>query len=258
MQLGLYEYLHMYHRFWRYRFRSEVNNIRYVRHADLQGQTVLDIGANRGIYSYYLSRQTGPNGKVFSFEAQPELGEHLEKLKADFKLDNVTIVPCGLSSKPGVLTLHRSKVGSGHASFQGEAGEGETELQIETITVDGFLADKDVGRITFVKCDVEGHEVEVLRGAEETLRKHQPTVLMEMTHENAEDGTLFRQMSELGYRGHFYHVTRENHANIFRKHIGKWVPAEQFDQYEYVREGIDHRDYFFLPEGQQPTLAEIN
>jgi len=252
MQLGLYEYLHMYHRFWRYRFRSEVNNIRYVRKTDMRGQTVLDIGANRGIYSYYLSHQVGPDGQVIAFEAQPELGDHLEKLKADFKLNNVTIVPCGLSAEPGVLTLRRSKVGSGHASFQGETTAGMSEIQIQTVTVDQHLKAHNVDQVTFIKCDVEGHEIEVLQGAQETLQKDQPTVLVEVTHENAIDGSLFRMMEELGYRGHFFHVKPEDHANILRKHVGTWVSADQFNHYEYSRPGVFHRDYVFLPKGQNP------
>ena len=74
MKLSPIGKLHMRHRFWRYRYKSEVPDIRYVLESRLEGKTLLDIGANIGIYSYYLSRKAGPHGKVYAFEAQPELG----------------------------------------------------------------------------------------------------------------------------------------------------------------------------------------
>ena len=74
MRLGLNEKLHMIHRCWRLRFKSEVPSIHYVRTAALAGATVLDIGANKGVFSIYMSRAAGPDGQLFAFEAQPELG----------------------------------------------------------------------------------------------------------------------------------------------------------------------------------------
>ena len=77
MSLSFYEKLHMVHRCWRLRFKSEVPDIRYVRQAGLAGSTVIDIGANKGVFSIYMSRAAGPGGKLLAFEAQPELGDHL-------------------------------------------------------------------------------------------------------------------------------------------------------------------------------------
>ena len=83
--------LRMIHRCWRYRFKSEVPSIRLVLGADLKGRTLLDIGANRGVYSIYMSRAAGVSGKLVSFEPQPELVEHLRSVKRRFRLKNMTI-----------------------------------------------------------------------------------------------------------------------------------------------------------------------
>lgn len=73
MPLTLFQKLHMVHRCWRLRFKSEVPSIRYVRNADLTGCTLLDIGANKGVFSIYMSRAAGHSGKLLAFGAQPEL-----------------------------------------------------------------------------------------------------------------------------------------------------------------------------------------
>ena len=56
------------------------------------GRTVIDIGANKGVFSIYMSRAAGPDGMLIAFEAQPELGDHLRAVKQAFGLDNMTLV----------------------------------------------------------------------------------------------------------------------------------------------------------------------
>ena len=139
MKLSLIDKLHMRHRFARYRYKSEVPDIRYVLESKLEGKTLLDIGANKGIYCYYLSRKAGPQGKVFAFEAQPELGDHLQSVKESFNLNNLHIVNKGLSSEPGILKMGRTKIGSGGASFDYKPDNHLEELDIPVITLDEFF-----------------------------------------------------------------------------------------------------------------------
>ena len=108
MPLNPLQKLHMVHRCWRLRFKSEVPSIQYVREAKLAGTTVIDIGANKGVFSIYMSRAAGPEGRLIAFEAQPELGDHLSDVKQSFRLNNMTLVNQGLSSRAGVLTMRRS------------------------------------------------------------------------------------------------------------------------------------------------------
>ena len=113
--MTILEKIHMILRCWRYRFKSEVHSINYVRSLKLKDMTMLDIGANRGIYSIYMSRVAGKKGKVIAFEAQPELKKSLSKLKKSFNLDNLEIINTALSSSAGSMTLQREFVGSGAA-----------------------------------------------------------------------------------------------------------------------------------------------
>ena len=69
------------HRFWRYAVRTERESISYIQSLDLKGTTVLDIGANRGVFTYWLSQCVGSSGNVVAFEAQPELKETIQEVQ---------------------------------------------------------------------------------------------------------------------------------------------------------------------------------
>ena len=250
--MGLIGKLHMIHRCWRVRFLAEVSSIRYLRSLHLGGTTLLDIGARWGVYSIYMSRAAGKDGTVMAFEAQPELGAHLESVKHAFNLKNLQIINRGLSSSIGTLTMHRSYVGFGGASFhlQGEIIEGMEELEIPVTTLDEVLVDHD-NPISFIKCDVEDHELDVFLGAERTLKKHMPTLLFECVKAVAEKGEIFRYLVDLGYDGYFFHVTPEDHDTYLRRGRGHFIHYSEHANYPYCHPSVLHRNYFFVPQGTQ-------
>jgi len=250
--LGALDKLHMMHRCWRYRFKSEVPSLRLVRKAALRGCTLLDIGANRGIYSIYMSRAAGPDGRVIAFEAQPELGDYLESVKRSFGLDNLTIANIGLSSEAGTRTLSRKAVCSGGASLESGLPDGLESIPVTVARLDDYLTENHIGPIHFIKCDVEGHEWDVFKGAETTLRRDLPILLFECGHSKAETGKLFGYLCELGYDGYFFHVSRSNHRSYLHNGRGRYVHFSNFSEYEYVRPGLLLRNYVFLERGTRP------
>ncbi len=252
MSLSTYERLHMVHRCWRLRFKSEVPSIQYVRTADLAGSTVLDIGANKGVFSIYLSRAAGPGGRLVAFEAQPELGVHLEQVRESFRLDNMTIVNQGLSANPGVLTMRRPEAGSGMASFDFEGDDAVESIDIPVIRLDDYATEHGLGKVSFIKCDVEGHELPVFEGGEQLLLRDRPTLLFECHDSEARQGDLFGFLTGLGYDGFFYHVSPEDHRSWSRKGRGEWVHFSEFANYDHVRPNVHHRNYVFVKKGSEP------
>lgn len=252
MTLSTYDKLHMLHRCARLRFKSEVPSIQYVRKADLTASTVLDIGANKGVYSIYMSRAVGPRGKLVSFEAQPELGEHLRAVKHSFNLDNMTLVNQGLSSSTGVLTMRRTEAGAGTASFHADGGEGLDEIDIPVIKLDDYVDECLLTAIRFIKCDVESHELDVFKGGERTLMRDKPTLLFECHQSQEQDGELFRFLSGLGYDGFFYHVEPADHRSLLHKGRGKFVHYSEHANFGYVHPDVHHRNYVFVGMGERP------
>lgn len=252
MRLSAWDKLHTMHRCWRLRFKSEAPSIQYVRQANFSGLTLLDIGANKGVFSIYMSRAAGPGGRVIAFEAQPELGDHLRAVRESFSLANMTLVNKGLSSESGVLTMRRPEAGSGMASFHKEADGELDEIDIPVIKLDDYVNEQQLGPVHFIKCDVEGHELPVFQGGKEMLRRDLPTLLFECHDSEAESGELFGFLTELGYDGFFFQVTPQDHRSWSNKTRGRFIHYSEFRDHGHVQPGVHHRNYVFVKNGQRP------
>ncbi|HEY5666306.1 MAG TPA: FkbM family methyltransferase [Gammaproteobacteria bacterium] len=247
--------LRMRYRCWRYRFKSEVPAISFVRGADLAGGTLLDIGANRGIYSIYMSRAAGSRGRVIAFEPQPELKSHLETIRRSFRLNNLEIENVGLSSERGELLLQRPGAGSGAASFHIDDSREWDEVSVPVVRLDDFAAENAITDLRFIKCDVEDHELDVFKGGKATLARFLPALVFECSHEIASRGEIFEFLFELGYDGCFYYVSRKDHRSWTHKNRGRYIHVSQFSEYEYPRAEDARRNYLFLKRGLDPATV---
>ena len=133
----------------------------------------LDIGANMGIYTYALA---GVARHVHAFEPQAGCCDVIASWAAN---RNVTVHNAGVGSAPGELVLHvpvvdGRKIGT-RASFTPIEGPHE-DVRVPIITIDSL----GIERIGFIKIDVEGFEHAVLLGAEKSLRRWQPALLVEL------------------------------------------------------------------------------
>ena len=153
----------------------------------------LDIGGNAGFYAFRMSTIFS---KVYAFEINDELTGDLRK----YNPGNITVMPVGLSSKAGEATLYIPVLNglplTGWASLApGNFPEATSELTkpVQIATLDSFQLEN----VSFVKIDVEGHELQVLEGGRQTLSKHRPTVLIEIKDQNRT--TAFQFFSELNY-----------------------------------------------------------
>lgn len=137
---------------------------------------ICDIGANFGYYSVTLAEYLKPKGRVFAFEPHPATRDRLERHVAMNQLGEVVkVMPCALSDAPGTLrmTFREDNTGAAHISSEGN-------IEVEVSTLDSFCDLHELSRLDFVKIDVEGFEVRVLRGGEHTLRTLRPKLFVEM------------------------------------------------------------------------------
>lgn len=228
----LIEYLHFIHRAYRYRYHTERQQLKLVLSQNLRGSTVVDIGANRGIYTYWLSRLVGEKGKVYAFEPQPEMAAAIRQVAKWFSLKNVVVFQMALSSHKGAVKLGRNFPGDGGASIE-SVGAFAEEIVVETMSLDEIVAGENLGAIDFIKCDAEGHELKVFQGATETLRKCRPLIQVEARAEQEETKTLFELFEDFGYIGV---MLLDGRFPDYRKYRSE--PSRQF--------GLKgHRDFVF-------------
>jgi FkbM family methyltransferase len=175
------------------------------------GTCVIDAGANFGLYTKTLSELVGPSGVVYSIEPVPETFDILASNVARLGLTNVAAMRYAVSDSDGdrvrlvvpkagpfgVENPYRARIVRGPA--QGR------EVIAETCTLDRLIAGRPgEAEVSFVKCDVEGHERACLRGAVELIRRSRPTWLMEVSGDPRTAGStassVFSFMDGFGYR----------------------------------------------------------
>src|SRR2546423_539441 len=157
------------------------------------GETVFDIGANFGLWCYYLSRHIG-DGCIYAFEPVPFTHKTLKQVARLLRFRNVRIVAKGASDKTGEIkfTVPVQTSGQVAAGLAYRGGRNDDRAGKETqvrwpatrditgqvVAIDEFLPHVD--RLALIKCDIEGAELYAFRGAEKTIDHHLPTVVCEI------------------------------------------------------------------------------
>lgn len=195
----------------RYRKRSETAEIAFVQETLRPGQCAFDIGAHRGVYLYYMCQSVTDKGRVVAFEPQDALIRHLNKIRSAFGWNHVSIEQCAMSDSGagGTLYVPQNKRNSNTttqlATIAPTEGHGDFKPigKINTDTVDAYC-DRTGFRPDFLKIDVEGNELKVLKGAMNTLKNHKVTLLVEIEVRHAGKEKVqetFDLLSSLGYQG---------------------------------------------------------
>jgi FkbM family methyltransferase len=193
--------------------RDELD-FKVVRFLVSEGQSVADIGANFGMYTKYLSDLVGASGHVYSVEPLPSTFDLLRSNVKKLKLSNVELTNCAISSSDGSVSMEVPKYKSG--------GENFYEARVVTRTDDRSLRRVDVScstvdslfsglPISFIKCDVEGHELNCVKGAARTIHNLKPAWLIEISGNPDDDKSsayqTFRILRESGYEAFWFDGT---------------------------------------------------
>lgn len=171
------------------------------------GDAVVDAGANWGLYAARLAALVGAGGQVDAFEPHPAHARTLSALAG--RLPQLAVHRTALGAEPGSAELHVPIVDGRRvtalASLEQPAdGVDHDVVAVAVTTLDIALAGRRAP--SFVKVDVEGLELAVLRGGEQTLRASRPVILVEIEqrHQAAPIAGTFDYLAGLGYAGHFF------------------------------------------------------
>lgn len=179
-----------------------------------KGMTILDVGAHHGYYTLLASRATGSDGKVIAFEPSPKervrLREHLELNGCS----NVGVESFALEAVEDEKELFLVDGAEDYCNSLRPpvVNAGTTTIKVKTTTLDKFLRRKAIDRVDFIKMDVEGAELSVLKGAVELFtRAPRPVLLVELYDiRTAPWGYAAREVVQLlakgGYRWYEIHL----------------------------------------------------
>lgn len=170
----LYKYAFPVYRWMYFNFKNKKDgySIKLLNQLIKPGFTILDIGANVGFYSKFLSKQVGPTGKVFCFEPDVTNFKHLQN--ETINLSNISLHQNAVAAENGTLTLYTSNLlNIDHRTYEPE--EYDNKYTVDKIAIDSFIADKF--KIDFIKMDIQGFEMEALAGMKQTLITNHDIIL---------------------------------------------------------------------------------
>ncbi len=148
-----------------------------------KGDTFIDVGANQGEYSVWAARKVGSKGRVLAFEPMQKLFDQLtENIRLNESFHK-TILPIklGLADEKGEVILYASADSNEGTNTIYNTEKFSIELgKIQIDTLDEQLNELKINEVNFLKIDVEGAELQVLKGALNTLKTHRPILLLEI------------------------------------------------------------------------------
>ena len=127
-----------------------------------EGMKVVDVGANIGLHSLFMAKRVGSSGGVYALEPSPYNFRRLETHVRENHLTNIRAFPIALGNVSGEAFLDENKQDSSRSRLT-HRGSGSL---VKVVRLDDFLKAECLGKVDFLKLDVEGFELRVLEGAE--------------------------------------------------------------------------------------------
>lgn len=208
-------------------------------------QVIFDIGANIGWYSLHLSQQE-PQARIYAFEPVPTTHQRLlTNLGRNVAGERVTPVSDGLSDAPGAFDMFVPATSGSPAASLNELhpDEGSRRVSCGFTTLDKFVSDNEIVRLDFLKCDVEGAELRVLKGGAKSLARFKPAVVIEL---------LRKWSAAFGYHPN-------DVLDLFAS-LGYFcygVSACALTRIERVTDETRETNYIFLDPTRHPSIEEI-
>jgi FkbM family methyltransferase len=202
----------------------------YLQNLIKPGYTCIDIGANVGYYSVFLSKYAGESGRVYSIEPVPLFAKVFLKNTYKHAFNNITLYQTALGAESkkiimgtptinGVFRHGLTKVLSDDDKDAGKMHTYETDMRIP----DELFA--PIEKIDFIKCDVEGYEIFLFPHLINTLKKHHPIIQIEISGEDNRQ-KMFDILMPLGYQ-----IFKLNNENLVEISAGEAMKYEGGDFY---------------------------
>ncbi|UCG69090.1 MAG: FkbM family methyltransferase [Thermoplasmata archaeon] len=142
---------------------------------------IIDAGAYPGVFAIIAAKLVGENGKVFAFEPDKKNCEELQRNIKRNQISNITIIQKGLWSRNTELQFKTT--GGDSSTLMTNDHKGNAITSVNVTTLDDFVKEYSLNRINFIKMDIEGAEIEALKGSANTLREFDVNLAIASYHE---------------------------------------------------------------------------
>ena len=238
---------------WKQGIRAGNFNLRLINHIVKPGMIIVDVGASDGLFSARMLQLTGKAGHVYGVEPHPDNEASLAPLHK--RHPQFDYFMCAASNVNAVSELHvpiaKGVTHTGLSSLRTPSqGDAMQEIVVELKTLDSLLQDEE-RPISFIKIDVEGHELAVLKGAARVLAS-KPVLLIEIEKRHC-DGSIvdtFDFLLNSGYDG--WALFRDGLRPIERFNLERDQTAFVDDRFQDVMPLSYVNDFLFVEKGKLP------
>jgi FkbM family methyltransferase len=216
-------------------------DLEVIRYLIKSGDCVVDVGANIGVYTKHLSYLVGESGRVYAIEPFPSTFDLLHTNVRALALRNIELMSFAVSNENGRVTMEIPVV-AGEENFyrarivQDEPPADSQRVKVESRTLDVLFSGLP-HPIALIKCDVEGHELDCVRGGMELVRRCHPAWLIEISGDpdgpTSTANAVFRMLLDESYEAFWF-----DGVNLNKR-----------------RKGDTSVNYFFLTLDHQDTLS---
>lgn len=164
-----------------------------------EGMTVVDIGANIGYYALQVAERVGSKGHVIAFEPAPRAYALLRQNIEQNHLNNIHALPYAIGDFRGEMDFFLYEQSNWNSFVKHGTPIGK--LSVAVYPLDEILPHLS-GRVDLIRMDIEGYEVQAVRGMENTLRRHKPIVCLELHSSFIEPPSavnLLKTLYDIGY-----------------------------------------------------------
>lgn len=172
----------------------------YLNQLIQPGFVCIDIGANVGYYAVLLSKLSGKSGHVYAVEPVPLFSRIFLKNVGKFALNNITLYQCALGPEKKEITLETPIMEGvfrhGLTKIVATQSSNAVQYKAQMLVPDQLF--KDLTRLDYIKCDVEGYETELMPQMLQTIEQFKPTIQIELSSTQNKQ-MIYKLFAQLGY-----------------------------------------------------------
>lgn len=222
------------------RYEAGVTNIidKYIT----TGNNFLEIGANVAPHSMFVSKKIGIKGKILAFEPDKYVKEVIDRNIVLNNIVNIESINVGLGDRKSEMKLYsKPEINSGASSLIKEPKNKSVKVKIEVL--DDFLKPYNLNSVEMAVIDVEGWELNVLKGAKKTITKFKPLLCVEIN-------------SKYNPQDLFDYLKSFNIYSIYQLHRPKEYVSKLKKVHNYSEVRLDD-NIFCLTEKQEISLQKV-
>jgi FkbM family methyltransferase len=198
------------------------NEMEFWRNCLKPGMTVIDVGANAGVYTFSAATRIGVSGKVIAIEPFPACVSYLEETCRVNQLDWVSVYGAAASDRTGKIRLSiqgASELNEVIADDDATLPSGQY-VEVPCLTLDSLIEQEQLKAVHFMKLDAEGHEINVLQGGQRILEAFSPVILYEnIAGVQGNNLEVAEFLTQHGYQLHFY-----------KPYVNQLIPLNSLDE----------------------------